>query len=371
VTVATQIDDDTLTLLRDSMARYRGESYTFDARRRWLDAGIGYSGEAWLEYGRLGWLAVALPEDCGGFDGESRAVAALMEFVGGALALEPVLASAIICARLLSRCRDPRVDAWLDAIGSGAQVFALAHVESADDGVAGSVAAVLRDGCLSGSKTVVLHGDVADRLIVSARDADGGGLALCCIDPSSPGVAATRYRLVDGRGAASFAFDSAGAERIGPAADASPLIEEVLDDARLALCSEAYGAIRALNEATVEHLRTRHQFGRPIGANQALQHRMVDLVILQEELRAVIEAAQRAGAGPAALRMRAVSGAAAHAATAARQVAHEAVQMHGGMGITLELPVSHYFKRLMVTARLLGDRDLHLRRFASHADNGG
>ena len=366
----SMIDTETLTMLQDSMTRFHQENYVFETRRRWLATGAGYDREAWLTYAKLGWLAVPLPAEWGGFDGDPRAVGALMEYVGGALALEPVFASSVLCGRLLARCRDQRVDGWLAAIASGEQVFALAHAESADEGISGRVQAVYADGRLSGTKTVVLHGDVADRLIVSARISGCGSLLLCCVDPTSNGVVVTRYRLVDGRGAASFAFDNATAERVGPTGDAASLIEAALDDARLAMCSETYGAIRALNEVTNAYLKTRKQFGRAIGANQALQHRVVDLFILQVEVRAVIDAAQRASAGPAAMRIRAVSGAVAHAAAAARQTAHEAVQMHGGMGITLELPVSHYFKRLMVTARLLGDREEHLARFASGAHQG-
>ena len=362
------IDAETLTMLRDSMARFRQDNYTFEMRGRWLAKEPGYSREAWQEYAALGWLAVPLPAKLGGFDGDPRAVAAVMEYVGGALALEPVFASTVLCGGLLARCGDQRVDGWLAAIASGEQMFALAHAESADEGIAGNVHTVYRNGRVTGTKTAVLHGDVADRLVVSVRDSDNGALSLCCVDPAANGIAATRYRLVDGRGAASFTFDNAIAEKIGPDGDAASLLEEALDGARLAMCSETYGAIRALNEATNEYLKTRKQFGRPIGANQVLQHRMVDLLILQEEVRAVIDAAQRAANGPASMRIRAVSAAAAHAATAARQTAHEAVQMHGGMGITLELPISHYFKRLMVTARLLGDRDDHVARFVAAAN---
>lgn len=359
------IDTETLTMLRDNMTRFHQQNYTFEERGRWLGSGPGYSREAWEAYANLGWLAVPLPQELGGFAGDARAVAALMEYVGASLALEPVFASTVLCGGLLARCRDGRVDGWLEAIASGEQVFALAYAESADEGMAGVVNTAYRDGRLTGTKTTVLHGDRADRVIVSARNAETGELTLCCVDPRADGVAVTRYRLVDGRGAASFTFDHARAAAVDPARDAAPILDAALDDARLALCSETYGAIRALNEATIAYLKTRKQFGRPIGANQVLQHRMVDLFILQEEVRAVIDATQRAPAALPAMRMRAVSGAVAHAAAAARQTAHEAVQMHGGMGISLELPVSHYFKRLMVTARLLGDREEHMQRFAS------
>jgi alkylation response protein AidB-like acyl-CoA dehydrogenase len=346
------IDSDTLQMLRDGFARFAQESYAFETRARRVDAARGYDRAAWDEYGKLGWLAIGVPGDLGGFDGDPAAIGALMEYVGGALAMEPVLASAVMSARVLSRCRNEAVDAWLSQIAAGEQVFALAHADDAEP-------TTVRDGRVSGRKIVVLHGDVADRLLVTARD-DSGKFVLCVVDARAAGVTMSLYPLVDGRGAASFDFAQAGGIELK-----GDGFEDALDEARVALCAEAYGAMRAANAATLDYLRTRQQFGRPIGANQVLQHRMVDLFILQEETRAVLDTAERALAGPSRERVRAVSAAAAHTAAASRHTAHEAVQMHGGMGITEELPVSHYFRRLMVTARLLGDREMHVARFAS------
>jgi alkylation response protein AidB-like acyl-CoA dehydrogenase len=348
------IDSGTLQMLRDGFARFAQESYAFDTRARRVDPARGYDRTAWDEYAKLGWLAIGVPEDLGGFDGDASALGALMEYVGGALAQEPVFGSAVVCARVLARNRSTEADGWLASIASGEQVFALAH---ADD----TAPTTVHDGRVTGRKMVVLHGDVADRLLVTAHG-EAGDLKLCVVDPNAAGVTMSRYPLVDGRGAASFQFAETPAVVL--AADA---LEDALDEARVALCAEAYGAIRALNAATLDYLKTRQQFGRPIGVNQVLQHRMVDLFILQEETRAVLDTAQRALGGPARERVRAVSAAAAHTAEAARLTAHEAVQMHGGMGITEELPVSHYFRRLMVTARLLGDREAHIARFAEAA----
>jgi alkylation response protein AidB-like acyl-CoA dehydrogenase len=360
------LDVGTLAMLREGFARFRQKSYAFEARQRWLESDEGYSGEAWREYAALGWLALPLPEAHGGFGDDPRALAALMEYTGSALALEPILASSVLCGRLLARCRNASATRSLEGVATGERIFAFAHTESADEGVSCDVSASWRNGRLSGAKSVVLHGDAAGHLIVTAKHSGTGALAFCCVDAASPGVAATRYRLVDGRGAASFAFENADAELLDVGDAPAAVLEAVLDDARLALCAETLGAVVALNAATSEYLKTRTQFGRPIGSNQALQHRMVDLHILQEELRAVIDAAQRAWGDPGAERTRAIGAAAAHAATVGRQAAHEAVQMHGGMGITSELPVSHYFKRLMVTARLAGDREEHLARFAAY-----
>lgn len=360
-----QLDPEVLALLRESTSRFGQQHYTFERRRAFLASKSGYDVHAWREYAALGWLAVPLPAAHSGCDGEPGSIGVLMEYVGSALALEPVLASAVMCGRILARCAATQADPWLRAIAAGEQVFALAHGESVAIGVEGGVRTACRDGHLSGTKHLVLHGDAADRLIVSARRESDGALAMFCVDPRAAGVSARSYRLVDGRGAASFEFRDVLVEPIDTTeCDAARVIDDALDDARLALCAETFGAVRALNDATTDYLKTRKQFGRPLGTNQALQHRMVDLFILQEELRAVIDAAYRACAGPAHGRVRAIAGASAHAATVARQTAHEAVQLHGGMGMTAELPVSHYFKRLMVTTRLLGDREAQLRRFA-------
>jgi alkylation response protein AidB-like acyl-CoA dehydrogenase len=306
---------------------------------------------------------VPLSADHGGFDGDASAIGALMEYVGAALALEPIFASAVMCGRLLSRCEDARAREWLASIAAGAAVFALAHAESADAPSPANLATTYRNGRVSGAKALVLHGDVADRLLVTARSERG--VVVCAVDPRGKAVTMTKLRLVDERSAASFAFGDAPAEALDADRDATAMIEDALDDARLAMCSETYGAVRALNAATNEYLKTRSQFGRPIGSNQALQHRMVELFILEHELRAIIAAAHRTHVGSRQQRQRSVSAAAAHAATVGRIASHEGVHLHGGMGMTSELPVSHYFKRLMVTARLLGDREQHLQRFSA------
>ena len=360
---AALMDPETLAMLRDGLTRFQQESYGFQDRQSRMDGNSRYSRRAWREYASLGWLAMAVPSDLGGFDGDPNAIGALMEYVGSSLAMEPVLANAT-CARVLARCRGARADGWLSEIASGGAIFALAHGESPGDGVFGTVAASCRDGRITGTKTVVLHGDVAEKLLVTARDASGM-LVLCGVDPRGGGTQASHYPLVDGRGAASFEFSGANAEVVPIEGSVDSVIDAALDECRVALCGEALGAIQSLNAATLEHLKTRKQFGRPIGANQVLQHRMVDLYVLEEETRAVVDAARRALSEPGIDAVRAVSAAAAHTASASRQTAHEAVQMHGGMGITDELPVSHYFKRLMVTARLLGDRDQHVARFAT------
>jgi len=366
--VAIHLDADSRALLDQSVERYAAANYTFEQRRRSLGAAPGYSVEAWHDYARFGWLALPLGEAQGGLGDDPAATGTLASRLGAALALEPVFGSAILCGRLLVRCADSRADEALSSIASGAQVLALAHGESAEDGVAGTIHATARAGRLSGAKTLVLHGDVADQLVVSARQAGDGPVGLYLVEARDPGVTIAPYRLVDGRGAATLTLDAARGEPVGPE-DAAAIIDIALDDARLALASECWGIVRMLHDLTLAHLRTRHQFGRPLAANQVLQHRAVDLHIGEQELRAVIDAAERAFDDPGPRRRRAIAAAAALAFAVGRQAAHEAVQLHGGMGMTDDLPVSHAFRRLMVAARLLGDRDRMLARFAGAAES--
>jgi alkylation response protein AidB-like acyl-CoA dehydrogenase len=359
----TRIDEDTLRLLAESLDRYRQDHYRFETRRGALDSPEGFVRRAWSDYGAFGWLALPLSSAHGGFDGDPVAVAALMRHVGAALALEPVLASALLCGRLLELAGAERTT--IASIASGEAIWAFGHAEDVQSGV-DAEASTRFDGTRAwGRKVVVLHADAAADLLVSARDDATGGTSLLHVPAAGAGVRLTRYRLVDGRGAATVELDGAPARVVGRPGDAAPIVERVLVEARLALCAEAHGAIEALNRQTLAYLKTRRQFGRAIGDNQALQHRMVDLYVLQEEVRAVSAAAQRAlrAGRPDAPAL--VAGACAHVCTAARQAAHEGVQLHGGIGMTHELAVSHYFKRLMVIGRLLGDRDAHLARFAA------
>lgn len=349
--------NDTTTLLRDSLQRWAAERYDLAQRRSLLAEGA--STRAWRDYADFGWLALRLPEDEGGIDADAEAVGALMEVVGERLLLEPLLASVVLGTGLVLHAASASQRAGLlPALADGSLLLAFADD---DDPVA---PCELRGGRLTGGKRSVLHGDVAGRLIVSARDADApGSRALCLADPAAADVQRRCHRLVDGRGAATLRFDGAAVERLG-AGDASAAIERARDEAGVALCAEALGVMRRLIGMTCDHLKLRRQFGRPLGDNQVLQHRMVDLFLLQQEVQALTRRAQRCLGDAPAQRKRAVAGAAAYVAAAARRVANEAVQMHGGLGITEESEVSHHFRRVMVIHALLGSRDEQLARFA-------
>jgi alkylation response protein AidB-like acyl-CoA dehydrogenase len=355
-------DTDTVDMLRDTMQRYAAEQYGFAQRHAILAEGC--SERAWRDYAEFGWLALRLPEDDGGIAADAHAIGALMEVVGARLLMEPVLASAVLGTGLVLAAADTaQRTALLPALADGSLKLAFA----CDDDRATGPACELRGERLHGGKINVLHGDVADRLIVAARDADAAGSwALCLVDPAATGVGRRPYRLIDGRGAASLRFDDAPVERL-TAGDAAEAIARAHDEAAVALCAETLGVVRSLVGATCDYLKVRKQFGRTIGSNQALQHRMVELFLLQQEVQALTRAAQRALDADPTQRRRAVSGARAYIATAARRVANDAVQMHGGLGITEELDVSHYFRRVMVINALFGSRDEHFARFVEAA----
>lgn len=370
--------DETVAMLRDGIERYTNEHYSFEQRWNALRSARSYSEQAWTDYAEMGWLAFRLPEDAGGLAAEASATAPLMEAVGARLLMEPILMSTILCTGLIAkRASDAQKAEMFPRLADGSLKLALAHQESlsasADSESIGAVACEYRDGTLVGSKQAVLHGDCADRFIVSAMEADGQ-LRLCLVDTAAAGLRRRTFRLLDGRGAANLSFTGAQAEPLAAPgaleADAEALAD-ALDEAAVALCSEALGAISALNATTNQYLKIRKQFGKVIGANQALQHRMVEMYMLQQEVRALSLAAQQALDSREEQRDRIISGARAFTCGAARRIAAEAVQMHGGIGITDELDVSHYYRRLMVIGTLFGNRDCHLDRFASACARDG
>ena len=297
-----------------------------------------------------------------------------MEALAPALVLEPYLATAVVCGGLIADAgSDAQQDAMLSALGAGELLLAFAHYEPGARYELNHVATTARaDGegyVLNGAKTVVQAGGEADRLIVSARTAGGvrddAGISLFVVDRAAPGVGVRGYPTQDGdaRGRDHAHATCASAPMRGSVkpGNALPLIEHAIDRGIAALCGEAVGIMAALNSATLEYLKTREQFGGPIGRFQALQHRMVDMFIAAEEARsmAILASVGVQSADPAE-RRRTVSMAKARVGQSARFVGQQAVQLHGGMGVTDDLVVSHWFKRLTTIDLMFGDADHHL-----------
>jgi len=365
--------------LADSIARFVERDYDFDARRKIVASGEGFSRDAWKTMADLGLAGLLLPVATGGFGGGAVDAMPVMEAIGEALIVEPYLPTVGLGAQFIARAGTAaQKERILPAVISGDVTLAFAQLETDARYDLAHVAtlATQRDGgyVLDGEKRVVVHGEYADILVVSARTGgeagDESGIALFLVERRAPGVAIHGYRTLDGLRAADIAFDGvrvAGDAIVGDARNGLPLIEAVVDYATALVCAEAVGAIRYANDATLEYLKTRKQFGVPIGSFQALQHRMVDLYIEYEQVKSMASlacASVDSEADPAA-RKRVVSAAKVRIADACRRVSQDSVQLHGGMGMSDEVKVSHTFRRLTVIAQQFGDAEHHLERFAA------
>jgi alkylation response protein AidB-like acyl-CoA dehydrogenase len=359
--------------LSDTLARYIAKEYGFDRRQAIARSAPGMSDAHWKAFAELGLLALAVPEAHGGLGGTAVDTMIAMEALGRGLVLEPYLATAVVCARLVADVgSDAQKADILPAIAAGERVLAFAHHEQgARYELAHCATAARGEGAhyvIDGAKSVVLAGPQAAQLIVSARTAgatrDETGLSLFVVDPAAAGVSIRGYPTQDGARAAEIGFAGVrvpAAALLGSEDDAFPAIERAIDYGIAALCGEAVGVMAALNEATLEYLKTREQFGGPIGRFQALQHRIVDMFIATEQARSMaIMASVGVEADDRRARRRAVSMAKALVGQSARLVGQQAVQLHGGMGVTCELIVSHHFKRLASINATWGDADHHL-----------
>lgn len=358
-------------LLADSIRRFIANDYGFEARRRIVASAEGYSAEVWTTMAEMGLLALPLPAEHDGFGGGAGDLMTVMDAIGEALVVEPYL-STLVGARFVMRggSAEQRGEI-LPAVASGAMKLAFAYLEDGARYDLGHVATAAKrsgDGWkLTGTKRVVLHAPMADGLAVSARHDKGIGLFLVRHSREGGNPASMKpYRTLENFRASDVVLDGTPAELLGDTADALPLIEEVVDWATALVCAEAVGAMRSANEATLEYLKTRKQFGMPIGAFQALQHRMVDMVISCEQARSMASLActQVDSAPDANARKRVVSAAKLRIADACRHISQESIQLHGGMGMSEELKVSHTFRRLTMIAQQFGDADHHLERFA-------
>jgi len=366
--------------LADALKRWIARDYTFDARRAIVGSPSGVSDAAWATLAELGLTALPLPEAHGGFDGDAVDMFVVMQELGRGLVVEPYFAT-MLGAEFLRR--GGAHGALLDRVAGGELKLACALGERQSRHDLRDVATrAVQDGGgwrLNGEKKVVLHGAQAGVLIVSARSAgaqrDEDGITLFAVPVDAPGVVTRDVRMLDGQRAADVLLRDVQVAHdavIGTAGAGWDILEAAADYGAGLLCAEALGAMDALFAATLDYLKTRQQFGVPIGKFQALQHRMADMYVHLEQARsmALLAAVRLAGAardpadgGAAAERRRAVAAAKYRVGQAARFVGQQAIQLHGGMGVTDELPASHYFRRLSTIELTLGDADHHLARF--------
>ena len=359
---------DTRAMLSDSLARYLADHFDLDQRRRLLDAATAEA-PLWRGLAGLGIPAATLPESAGGMGGSFLDAMAIMETLGGALAAEPYLSTVVIGAGLLARAGGPQAPRLLEAVAAGDAVIAFAHDEVHSRFDATELRSTIEragDGwTLDGRKSVVQCGPWASHLLVSARTGNAASTSLLLVDPKAPGVQRRDYRTLDGGWASELAFDKValGADAlVGDAGGAQPLLERALDEATLATCAEATGVLRRLMADTADYLRQRRQFGVPLASFQALQHRLADMHIAMEQAAALARAAASQLEEVPARRAYAVSSAKVMTGRACRTVGQGAVQLHGGMGMTDELAIGHYFKRATQIELGFGSTDQHLRR---------
>jgi alkylation response protein AidB-like acyl-CoA dehydrogenase len=365
-------------LLAASIRRFAEKDYGFDARRKIVAGPEGWSCAIWSTLAELGVLGLPLPAEFGGFGGGAVDLVSVMEVIGEALIVEPFLATVGLGARFIARGGTAAQKArLLPAVASGELALAFAQTERGARYDLARIATRARrtsEGyVLEGEKRVVLHAPCAQTLVVSARAkgevAEPQGISLFLVDATAPGVTMRRYRTIDELPAADISFQAVklGADAlIGAEHEGLALIEEVVDYATALVCAEAVGAIKYANDATLEYLKNRKQFGVPIGSFQALQHRMVDMMIAHEQAKSMasLACATVDGERDPARRKRMVSAAKVRIADACRHVSQESVQLHGAMGMSDEMKVSHTFRRLTMIAQQFGDADHHLERFA-------
>ncbi len=366
------------TLLRNSVERFVQDKYDFDTRQKIVSSDEGWSRANWQQMGELGLLAAPFSEEQGGLGGGPIDVMLIMEEFGKGLVVEPFIPTIVQAGGFLRRGTPAQIEEHVPGIVSGETVWAFAYAEPQGRyNLADIVTTAKKDGegyVINGNKAVVLGGPWADKLIVTARTSggqrDAKGVTVFIVDKSAAGVSTRDYPTVDGSRASEITFENVkvGADAvIGEVDNGLPLVELVSDESIGALAAEAGGCMKMLVDDTVEYCKTRKQFGMPIGKFQVLQHRMVDMFMNHEQSVSISYMVNLKLGESEVERKKAASAAKVQIGKAGRFVGQQAVQLHGGMGMTDELRVGHYFKRLTMIDTQLGNVDYHLKRYADAA----
>jgi len=362
-------------MLKDSIVRWAQDSYSFDQRRVGAISDSGFSKEHYATFAELGWLSVPFEEALGGYGGNVVDVAAIMEEFGKALVVEPVFPNLILFGGLLQRCDNDAVKTELvPQVIDGSLMGAVAMYEPQARFDMSNIATTANESgdlyTINGKKSVVLGASHADKLIVVARTSgeltDDDGLSLFLLDSKAEGVKLSAYQLMDGQQVADIEFSNAKGQLISQLNKATPVINEVLNLAHVALCAEAVGIMEVLNKTTVEYTKTRKQFGVTISSFQALQHRMVDTFMSYEQAKSLLvgtlcELSDESTDEQRTAKL--INGLRTLIAKTGKHVGDEAIQMHGGMGLTDEMSVGHYVKRLMMINLMFGNGDFFQHRF--------
>jgi len=366
-------------MLADSVSKFIENDYDFERRQKIAESDDGYSLELWQTYAELGWTAVPFAEDDGGLGGGPVELMLMMVEFGRGLLVEPFLANVVLAGGILRRSADAgQKSQWLAPLIEGNLQAALAFAEPqgrfdiAD--IRTTAKANGKSFVLNGNKICVLNGADADIIIIPARtsgeQADESGITLFAIPAASAGVERRAYQTVDAQQAADITLTDVKAEAgavIGEIGEGFSTLQDVVDEATLAVCAEAVGIMRAMLDKTVEYSKNRVQFGVPIGSFQALQHRMVEMLMDCEQSQSLLMSAVMLNTADNENKKQAISAMKYQVGTAGINVARESVQIHGGMGMTWELDVAHYFKRITAIDLLFGNADYHLDRFVNNS----
>jgi len=368
------------SLLQDSVQRFVQNSYEFETRQKLIKTEEGFSRDNWSSFAELGWLALPFPEDSGGFGGTAVETMIMMEEFGKGLVVEPYVTTVIMTGSIIEAGGSiAHREGVLAEIMAGTKLGSVAYVEPqarfnlAD--VTTTATATDNGYIVSGFKGVVLGGPSADLLVVPARTSgeqrDSEGITLFLIDANAEGISRRDYPTIDGGRASEITFEKvavSSADVLGEVGEGLSLLEVGINNGILAVCAEAVGAMEVLYKTTVEYCKTREQFGQPIGKFQVLQHRMVDMFMEHEQAKSLLYmAAIRMSEDDELAAIKAISALKVQVGKGGRFVGQNAIQLHGGMGMTDELNVGHYFKRITAVETLFGNADFHLKKYSSAA----
>ena len=365
------------SLIQDQVDQFVQKEYDWETRQSLSNSELGFGEDNWKKFAELGWLGISVSEDSGGFGGSAIESMLIMEAFGKGLVVEPFLETVIMAGGLIdNHGSDQQKSSFLEPAIAGEMHLALAYAEPQSRfNLSDVVTEAKADGdnfIINGYKSVVMNGPSADQIIVSARTSgsqlDEHGISLFIIDANASGLDKTNYKTVDGRRASDLTFENVSVSKenlIGDQDKGFDILDSAIDKAILAISAEAVGAMEVLYKTTVEYTKTREQFGTAIGKFQVLQHRMVDMFMEYEQCKSLLYMATMKHEEKAEDAKKAISGLKYQVGKAGKFIGQQAVQLHGGMGVTDELNVGHYFKRLTTVGTIFGNTDYHLKKYTS------